>query len=355
MPAPVPINFAADLGPLAELAMRAGSAARHERQRSLDMSFLRDELDRRQRGHEVEAQFRLKQMEMENLNRAGANSAEAFQMQRASPRPTGETLPLSMSRPSSSSLPVSLSPLQTAAAGSAGLANAQPRTPSARMETSRGVFTLQPDGTIARGDTYGGDMATGGGVPASLGRDRAITGGGFVRAGTTNTADMVSVSVAQQLEVLNRAPNLPPAERALLEQAVRAGGLTTGQLLNSIEERLPGPSDERKIDGLSVRDRQLEIQRLRRRRLSFNVYNDPDGSQRRVVDDAIAAEEESVRRQQTIPYAPQMSGRSLANPSTSPTGPVLTQEMAVRFLQQAGGDPDVARAMAREAGYTIPQ
>jgi len=239
----------------------------------------------------------------------------------------------------------------------------------ASIQTRRGTFTTQPDGSVVReSPTHGQELVdpiTGElnmsllpdelRDPASLTRDRALAGGTrFVRAGRGGP-DEVTMSVAQQLQILAAAKTIPPADRSLLEQAVRAGGLTTNQLLNNIEERTPSATDERKIDGLSIRDRQLEIQRLRRRRLSFNEYNDPEKTQRGLVDQSIAEEQENITRQNIVGAAPQLSGRSLANPNPSETGTVIDQATAMQFLQRAGGDPDVARMLAREAGFEIPQ
>jgi hypothetical protein len=163
------------------------------------------------------------------------------------------------------------------------------------------------------------------------------------------------MDVAQQLQVLEAAKSIPPSDRNLLEQAIRSGGLTTNQLLNSIEERTPKPNDPRKLDGLSVRDRELEMQRLRRRRLSFNEFNDPDHSVRDQIDQAMDAEREKITRQQAIQDAPQISGTSLASPAPTAQGRTLSEGMAVRFFEQAGGDPEQARRLARDAGFNIPQ
>lgn len=368
MPAPVPIEFAAGLGPLAELAVQAGAAkSRREdrvRQQTNDLSFLRDEMSRRQRQNEVEAQFRLQQSEQ--FARQDAASKQSFQLQQAGQQLRGGTIGPRNRRPTISR-PGSLQ--QAAASTGQSMVDLTPSAGTASISTRRGTFTTQPDGSIVReSPTHGqelvdpltGELNTSllpdeARDPGALVKDRALAGGtGFVGAGK-GKRDIVLLSTAQQLQMLSSATSLPPSDRTILEQAIRSGGLDTQQLLNEIQQRQPKADDERKIDGLSIRDRQLEIQRLRRRKLSFSEFNDPEGTQRNTIDAAIAAEEENVKRQQYIKDAPQLSGKSLANPNPSDEGNVLTESNARRFFEQAGGDRDLARSLARDAGFNIPQ
>jgi len=383
MPAPVPIEFASDIGPLGELAFAAGQAQgrrrdfeRQQQQRSQqearDLSFLRDEMSRRQRSNEVESQFRLQQSVQ--ADQRTQQSRQTFQLQQA-----GRQLRLDQRNAQAGERRSQIggrSRLRQAISAATGprsqagerLVNVNPQG-GGSIKTNRGTFDFQPDGSVVRKSPEFGreliDPTTGRlntsllpdelRDPANLARDRALTGGTqFVRAGR-GSADLVTMSVAQQLQTLSAAQNLPPNDRELLERTIRSGGLDPKQLLDEIQQRTPRANDERKIDGLSIRDRQLEIQQLRLKRLSFNEFNDPEGTQRQEIERLIEAEQENITRQQLIQDAPQLSGRSLANPSPSETGNIITEGVARQFLQQAGGDPEAARRLAIEAGFILPQ
>ena len=363
MPAPVPIQFAAELGPLAELAVAAGAARARRQQQANDRAFLHGEFERRQRGNEAEAQFRLQQSR--DFAAQDQRATESFQLQRAARQLRGQSAAPTAPR---SSLARALAAATGTDPNREPTVSLQSTPRFASLETKKGTFTLQPDGSVQRESPRFGEELVDPNTgqfnpsklpdefrdPGSLIRDRALAGGSSFVAAGRGGRDEVPLSVAQQIQVVDQAAGLPPEERAVLQQAVRAGGLTTNQLLDAIKERTPKATDERKVDGLSLRDRELEIQRLRRRRLSFNDSNDFGGTQRQAVDRAIAEEREMIVRQKAIPHAPQLSGRSLADPHPN-GGTVITAEQGMQFLQQAGGDPALAERLARDAGFVIPQ
>lgn len=381
MPAPVPIEFTADIGPLGELAFAAGRAQGRrrdfERQQSLDFSFLRDAMAQRQRQNEVEVQFRLQSSV--RAEQRTQQTRQAFQLQQAGRQlrqdqrnALADTRRVESAGGRSSLRRALDSVTEPQSQTREQLVNINPQG-GGSVRTKRGIFTLHPDGSVVReGPSVGNELVdpiTGEfdreqfrrelpdelRDPAALARDRALTGGtGFVRSGR-GSADLVTMSVAEQLQTLAAAKNLSENDRVLLERTIRSGGLDPKQLLDEIQQRTPRADDERKIDGLSIRDRELRIGRLEDMILRLGLGEDPDGMIKAAIEDKIREQREIITRQRLIKDAPQLSGRSLANPNPSTTGTVLTETAARQFLQQANGDPNVARIMARNAGFTIPQ
>jgi hypothetical protein len=331
--------------------MEAGRADRFERQRAQDLAFLSAEADRQQRQRELRSSVFMEQdrelQQRRAMNKAFALQSAGRRLADRTPTGGGSRADIRMAGQQRADMPEFGVPDPFAAgtrqpsgfvAGPEGRLNVG-ETPPQRELYGRPLTDQEVESPMLTGVPLrvlpNGDIVT------------AEAPGGFVGAGTI--PQTVTQSVAQQLRTLEAARGQIPQDRFnVLEGAVRTGKLTPNQLVNSIEDALPGKPA--RLPGRSVRDIETNLARLRSTLATRNDFNDETGEVRSQLNALIAQEENSLNERKMQEINP-MYGQSLAGPAPNPNGKQLTTADIDGFLQQAGGDPQQAEQLARDAGF----
>lgn len=354
MPAPQPITFVhGGLDVLGEMALEGGRRRRMERQRAQDLSFLNAEMARRERQNMAEAMFYQEQRRGDQQQRA---ARDAFALQKAGRRladrtPTGggRRAPIQLQgQPPSTDRPFDV---PDPFAVETGQATGYVSGPAGRLDVGQRPPERELYGRPLSDEEVGSPALSG--VPLRVTPEgdiiTAATPGGF--AGVGRPPAGVTQTVAQQLRTLDAARGQIPQERfEVLEQAVRTGKLTPNQLVNSIEDALPGRP--RPPAGRTVKDIEKRIASLQATLATRSDYNDQSGEVRKQLADLIDDEEEALETRRLLEINP-AHGSSLPGSTSPPPQTEVTQDIVDQFMLKAGGDKQQAAQLMRAAGYVF--
>jgi len=353
MPAPVPIEFRYDdAGVLAKGAEAVGSGQAYNQQRLLDAQFLNSELDRRQRAQQ-----------------------DAYRLQTASALQNRQLGSPTQSR--------------TSAAGPfARVIHGQlPQPPQPPQLPPPFGLGQQDLAQLNMAKEFGGTSMSG---PLLAGLVPGTFGGAESPSSTAKRAflqTMVAAGAVPQELVpgLSQVADDPEVDLNKLRQAITSvqGQVKSAQDLDARSRTLRGQIDSvtkelTKANAdpalTSVADLQPQIrepggylgENFRRFGDLFvpgtpftDISTPGSAAQKRGLDEQQRADA-LAKREQLIGLQAQLSelekkrgalGTSQA-PTPTTTGTPLTDDLARQFLQQAGGDKDKARELARQSGYS---
>lgn len=365
---------------LARLALGTGQAQYHQTAVNRDLNFVNSELDRR-------AAFNTERMnnEYEQQNQIEARAAEqqqqqeAFQLQQAAQRRRMALDPAYRASQTSIGTPTKAGSQKSSVASSIAAMLPSQKAKSENAGGTVGRYSVDPQGNVTLSPGASPDIDPRLNFGAPIENDSQITPGVPMRVGPggvirraaplpgeplqglgvqpgASTGVPADPHVQAQLDYLAKFQGkMPPEQYEALKIAAQSGELKLDQLIDDTKGAMPAAprATAPKTQGLNLRDRQLNLQSLRTQRAGLIARGFVEGDAELAEFDALIAQQEAeIKTMQQATFAPQL-GVSLAQPNPTPGGKPMTREVAGQFLQQAGGDKERARQMAREQGYTF--